>query len=286
MSAPTSTRGRRGTSGDAVTTWMNAAAQAPLLSKNATLHLARVVQAGQQPDATPGQQRAGLRARDRLIRSNLKLIVGAARPYRHRAEKLGIPYEDLLQQGTLGLAKAVERFDPTRGYALSTVAMWWIKQEVGRLCDSGGLIRLPTYVAQLAQRARYLPAGLTDAEIMAELGVSETVYRAMRSGTLVTPRSLSTPLLGADDGDTTLADVIAAPEADHLLQADLEAAIETLREANPDALALLELEIEGANRRDLGQLVGHQGLALQEHLGRTRSQLRAAAPELAGLLAA
>src|ERR687884_555109 len=78
------------------------------------------------------------RARQRLIEKNLRLVVSVAKKYRG----YGLPFEDLIQEGNIGLMKAVEKFDPDRGYKLSTYAVWWIRQTIQRaVADTGRNIR-------------------------------------------------------------------------------------------------------------------------------------------------
>ncbi|MGN9847133.1 sigma-70 family RNA polymerase sigma factor [Nonomuraea sp. H19] len=131
----------------------------PLLSAADEVDLARRIEAGlyagqliERGAGTPELELVvldGQRAKDLLIRSNLRLVVAAARRYAHR----GLPLLDLIQEGNLGLIRAVEKFDYRRGYKFSTYGMWWIRQAIERgIHDKSRTVRLPVHVAEELSR--------------------------------------------------------------------------------------------------------------------------------------
>jgi RNA polymerase primary sigma factor len=122
------------------------------------------------PPATARQLRAvvarGDEARDRFVRANLRLVVWVARRYRHA----GLPLADLVQEGNLGLMRAVESFDHRKGFTFSTYATWWIRQRIGRaLADTSRTIRVPGHVAEALT-----VLGRVSAELLESLGREPT----------------------------------------------------------------------------------------------------------------
>lgn len=155
-------------------------------------------------------------AREQMIKANLRLVVKIAREY----EGIGLPLMDLISEGNIGLMKAVERFDPTRGAKLSTYSTWWIKQSIKRaLANQSKTIRLPLHVvwniSKMHKASRSLQQTLgrdaTDEEIADELGIKTSRVAQMRVAT-IRPASLDARIGDEDSG--TLADLVEDENAD------------------------------------------------------------------------
>jgi RNA polymerase primary sigma factor len=176
------------------------------------------------------------RARKELIERNLKLVVSVAKKYRG----MGLPFEDLIQEGNIGLMRAVEKYDPDRGFRFSTYATWWIRQAVGRaVSDKGRTIRLPVQAGEKVRKV-----GRAAGELSAELGREPTAEEVaerlgwaaeeVRQVKEIIPdaASLDEPVSN-EDGASRLGDLVAGKAAsdapDAVVVGEMEAA--GLREA-------------------------------------------------------
>jgi len=126
----------------------------PLLTKNQEIILARQVQDWIKAENPTYQQvRRGKRAYHKLVNCNLRLVVSIARRYTNKCKRSEL--SDLVQEGTMGLAHGVKKFDPERGYALSTYVYWWIRQSITRyLATHDRVIRLPSHAVELLTKLR------------------------------------------------------------------------------------------------------------------------------------
>jgi RNA polymerase primary sigma factor len=235
--------------GDSVRLYLREIGQVPLLTADQEKRLAQAIERGQlaaaklktvPPDskesmALRGQIAAGDEARQQMAAANLRLVVSIAKRYRDR----GLPLLDLIQEGSLGLLRAIEKFDHDKGFKFSTYATWWIKQALSRaLADQSRLVRLPVHLGETLNRIQAARRQLTqslgrepnDSELAHFLSMSEEKLRELRR-TAQDPVSLATPV--GEEADSTLADFIPDP---HALDADDAAASGMLRQQIATAL--------------------------------------------------
>ena len=237
---------------------------------------------GDGPLLTPAEERELARRKDegdeeakkKLIESNLRLVMSITRNY----TKAGVPLLDLIQEGNLGLIRAVEKFDYKLGYKLSTYATWWIRQAVTRaLADQGRTIRLPVHVAdqvrrlmrarrQLAQKYNREP---TEKELAKESGFPEKRVRELLD-LVEDPVSLETPV---GDGESMYADLI---EDVHSERPDESTSKKLRRSELAEALLLLNPRMQRVLSLRFG-LNGEAPQTLEEvgaGLGITRERVR------------
>ena len=183
---------------DALQLFLREAARHPLLSAPQEVELAKRI------------ERGDLDAKARMIQSNLRLVVSIAKNYRNQ----GLPFLDLIQEGTLGLIRAVEKFDWRRGYKFSTYATWWIRQAVARaLADKARTIRMPVHIVerlqkmQRAERTLWTSLGRepTIEEVADEASLPLAQVREVRAAARASA-SLDQPV--GDDDDAVLGDFV------------------------------------------------------------------------------
>ncbi|HHX00485.1 MAG TPA: RNA polymerase sigma factor RpoD [Acholeplasmataceae bacterium] len=281
-------------SDDPVRTYLREIGQIPLLSTNREVELARTVQQGllaqeelkrvekgkkeiSEEDKKRYEQyvQEGLDAREILIESNLRLVVSIAKRYLGR----GMQFQDLIQEGNMGLMKAVNKFDPTKGFKFSTYATWWIRQAITRaIADQARTIRIPVHMVEtinklvriqrkLTQELRREP---TPEEIAAEMKISvEKVQQIQKIAQ--EPVSLETPV--GEEDDSTLGDFVHDSELDNPLDYTIN---EKYKEEIDTVLKTLTPREEKVLRLRFGLIDGkaHTLEEVGKEFGVTRERIR------------
>jgi RNA polymerase primary sigma factor len=276
--------------GDSVHTYLKSIGRTSLLTAEQEVDLAKRIEAGlfaehkldTDPDLDPQLRRDlelvaedGRRAKAHMLEANLRLVVSVAKKYSDR----GLSLLDVVQEGNLGLIRAVEKFDYTKGYKFSTYAMWWIRQAIQRgFADSARTIRLPVHVLEMLSKLSRVERDMhqrlgrepTPEELAVELDRTpdqiEELLRTSRQ-----PISLDSTI--GEDGETSIGDLIEdvdAPEASELVDRQLMA--EQLRSAL-DALTPREATIM-AMRFGLYDGNPHTLDEIGRALGLTRERIR------------
>jgi RNA polymerase primary sigma factor len=253
-----------GATSDPVKDYLRQIGKVALLNAGQEVDLAKRIEAGlfaedklaEAGESLPRDVRAdlewiaedGRRAKDHLLEANLRLVVSLAKRYTGR----GILFLDLIQEGNLGLIRAVEKFDYTKGYKFSTYATWWIRQAISRaMADQARTIRIPVHMVEiinkLARVQRQMLQDLgrepTPEELAVELDMTpEKVIEVQKHGR--EPISLHTPL--GEDGDSEFGDLIEDSEAIQpgeavtftLLQEQLHSVLDTLSEREAGVVSM------------------------------------------------
>lgn len=187
----------------------------PLLTSEEEIVLAKTVEAGMRADALPEEKEAAQEAKKELADRNLRLVVSIAKKYLGR----GLQFLDLIQEGNLGLLKAVDKFDYTKGYKFSTYATWWIRQAITRaIADQARTIRVPVHMVETINKLNRISRQLlqengreaTNEELAKAMGVSLAKIREVKK-IAQDPISLETPI--GEKEDSHLGDFIEDHEA-------------------------------------------------------------------------
>jgi RNA polymerase primary sigma factor len=258
-----------------------------------------VRQIGDGPLLTPAEERELARLKDegdeaakrRLIEANLRLVMSITRNYVNS----GVPLLDLIQEGNLGLIRAVEKFDYKLGYKLSTYATWWIRQSVTRaIADQGRTIRLPVHIVDQVRkvtRARRILTQKLNRDPLPEEIAAESGFELKRVHELLDlvedPVSLDTPV---GDGDSIYADMLEDVNADQpepmlaelLRTKELRAALSRLNERMRHVLEL-RFGLTGEKPRTLEEVGSELGVTrerVRQLESRALRELQVAAPQL------
>jgi RNA polymerase primary sigma factor len=291
-----------GATSDPVKDYLKQIGKVPLLNAEQEVELAKRIEAGlfaEEKLAEAGRELRpetrldlewiaddGRRAKNHLLEANLRLVVSLAKRYTGR----GMLFLDLIQEGNLGLIRAVEKFDYTKGYKFSTYATWWIRQAITRaMADQARTIRIPVHMVEvinkLARVQRQMLQDLgrepTPEELAAELDMTpEKVIEVQKYGR--EPISLHTPL--GEDGDSEFGDLIEDSEAIQpgeavsftLLQEQLHSVLDTLSEREAGVVSMRFGLTDGQPKTldEIGKVYGVTRERIRQIESKTMSKLR------------
>jgi RNA polymerase primary sigma factor len=291
-----------GATADPVKDYLKQIGKVPLLNAEQEVELAKRIEAGlfaeeklaETRDKLTTDQRIdmewiaedGHRAKNHLLEANLRLVVSLAKRYTGR----GMLFLDLIQEGNLGLIRAVEKFDYTKGYKFSTYATWWIRQAITRaMADQARTIRIPVHMVEvinkLARVQRQMLQDLgrepTPEELAVELDMTpEKVVEVQKYGR--EPISLATPL--GEDGDSEFGDLIEDSEAIQpgeavsftLLQEQLHSVLDTLSEREAGVVSMRFGLTDGQPKTldEIGKVYGVTRERIRQIESKTMSKLR------------
>jgi RNA polymerase primary sigma factor len=291
-----------GATSDPVKDYLKQIGKVPLLNAEQEVELAKRIEAGLFAEEKLADSRESLRpetrldlewiaedgrrAKNHLLEANLRLVVSLAKRYTGR----GMLFLDLIQEGNLGLIRAVEKFDYTKGYKFSTYATWWIRQAITRaMADQARTIRIPVHMVEvinkLARVQRQMLQDLgrepTPEELAAELDMTpEKVIEVQKYGR--EPISLHTPL--GEDGDSEFGDLIEDSEAIQpgeavsftLLQEQLHSVLDTLSEREAGVVSMRFGLTDGQPKTldEIGKVYGVTRERIRQIESKTMSKLR------------
>jgi RNA polymerase primary sigma factor len=265
----------------------SAAVQSPLETYLREINETALLTADEEKELSYRIANSDKEARDRMVRANLRLVVNIARGYTGK----GLPLQDLIEEGNLGLLRAVEGFDPTMNTRFSTYASYWIKQSIKRaLINSGKTIRVPAYMVELLSKWRRATAKLLDElgrtptmeEIAADLGIPRKKLAIVKKAILLYN---ATPQTDDDEAGLSISDLIAddrnkAPDLEMLDSDSLKHVFRMLGTMDEREATILRMRfgLDDSEPRTLKEI--------GETLGLTRERVRQIESEALGRIAA
>jgi RNA polymerase primary sigma factor len=290
----------RGASADLVRAYLNGIGRTKLLTAAQEVELAKRVEAGLYaeevcatgtPDAALAADlaivaREGQAAKNHLLEANLRLVVSIAKRYTGR----GMAFLDLIQEGNLGLIRAVEKFDYAKGYKFSTYATWWIRQAITRaMADQARTIRIPVHMVEVINKL-----GRIQRELLQDLGREPTPEELAKEMDITPEKVLEIQQYArepisldqtiGDEGDSQLGDFIEDSEAVvavdavsfSLLQDQLQQVLQTLSEREAGVVRLRFGLTDGQPRTldEIGQVYGVTRERIRQIESKTMSKLR------------
>ncbi|HEX4072332.1 MAG TPA: RNA polymerase sigma factor RpoD/SigA [Planctomycetaceae bacterium] len=251
------------------------AVQSPLETYLREINETALLTANEEKELSYGIEQGNKECRDRMVRANLRLVVNIARAYTGK----GLPLQDLIEEGNLGLLRAVEGFDPTMNTRFSTYASYWIKQSIKRaLVNSAKTIRIPAYMVELLSKWRRATAKLHDAlgrtptveEVAAELGLPKKKLKIVK---IAIQLYNSAPQTDQSEAGWSLGEMIAdqrvkAPEEEMVESDNLKHVFQMLGTMDPREAVILRMRfgLDDSEPRTLKEI--------GETLGLTRERVR------------
>ena len=280
---------------DPVRLYLRECGTTPLLTSEQEMSLAQTIEMGKMPGATAEQKEAAAVAKQEMANANLRLVVSIAKKYPGR----GMPFLDLIQEGNMGLLKAVDKFDYTKGYKFSTYATWWIRQAITRsIADQARTIRVPVHMVETINKMnrvgrRFLQEHgreATNEELAKEMETSVEKIREAKKAAQ-DPISLETPI--GEKEDSHLGDFIedqktASPEdeaAATMRREQIHKLLDTLTEREKGVIEL-RYGIDDGTQRTLEEVGKHFGVTrerIRQIEGKALKKLKKLAVPMAGL---
>jgi RNA polymerase sigma factor (sigma-70 family) len=251
---------------DAFGDYLKSIGRVPILTPAEEVHLGTLVRQWQDdPSPELCVSRRGRRAMERMVSANLRLVVAVVMRQNRRIQHLNHDPLDLIQAGNLGLIRAVEKFDPSRGYKFSTYGYWWIRQSINRyLQENSSPIRLPITVIDLVHKARVLQASQeaqVDSQLIADqLGQST---RRLRFAVDAVARGQVQSLdqqINASDQELTLLDTVRSKDEPSVID-DYQWMHDQLNQLDDLERSILSLRYGGDDCHSFAKISGLTGLS-------------------------